>query len=334
MSAGKDTKGTVINIQHFCYNDGPGLRTVVFVKGCSLKCRWCGNPESISPVPQLAYEKRDCMGCDKCGLCLRSKFGKDYLERDDEGIVSLKEGAREFFDNESIKCCPAGALSVYGEEKTVAQVISEVDKDIPYYRGNGGGITVSGGEPLLQPEFTAELLKAAHAHGYSTAIETASNVPWENMAMVLPFVDTVLHDIKIFDTDRHRYFTGVDNKRILYNLKRAYKEFPNKTFIARTPIIHKVNDDDENIKATLDFILPYPNVVEYELLPYHKLGFGKYRALGQECPPDEFEAPSKERLEKLREVISEAFAYRDKINYLRGGNENECEGGQRAYKEA
>ena len=152
--------------------------------------------------------------------------------------------------------------------------------------------------------------------------------------MVLPFVDTVLHDIKIFDTDRHRYFTGVDNKRILYNLERAYNEFPNKTFIARTPIIHNVNDDDENIKATLDFILPHPNVVEYELLPYHKLGFGKYRALGQECPPDEFEAPSKERLEKLREVISEAFAYRDKINYLRGGNENECEGGQRAYKEA
>lgn len=334
MSAGKNTTGTVINIQHFCYNDGPGLRTVVFVKGCSLKCRWCGNPESISPKPQLAYERRDCMGCDKCGLCLKSQYGEKYLKKDEEGVILLNEGARDFWDKETIKRCPAGALSVYGEEKTVAQVISEVDRDIPFYRGNGGGITVSGGEPLLQPEFTAELLKAAHAHGYSTAIETAANVPWENMAMVLPFVDTVLHDIKLFDPDKHKSFTGVDNRRILENLKRAYEEFPNKTFITRTPIIHNVNDDDANIKATLDFIIPYPNVVEYELLPYHRLGFGKYRALGLECPPEEFEAPSKERLDRLRDLINKAFADRDQDKSLIGGKKNECESEQRAYKEA
>jgi len=307
LSVIKDISGTVINIQHYCYHDGPGVRTTVFVKGCSLKCKWCGNPESISPSIELAYDKKDCLGCEKCGRCLKEPFEQGLFNTDSEGLITLTDKARHHWDHSGIDRCPTKALYLYGEEKTVSQIIAEVDKDAPYYRRNGGGITVSGGEPLLQPDFTAELLKRAHEHGYTTAIETASNVPWESMEKVLPYADTVLHDIKLFDSARHKEWTGVGNERILANLEKAYKTFPEKRFITRTPIIHSVNDDDENINAILSFILPYKNVVEYELLPYHKLGIGKYNVLGLDYPLDKFEAPSEERLSQLRYRIKETL---------------------------
>ena len=303
-------KGKIINIQHFCYHDGPGIRTTVFLKGCSLRCKWCGNPESISQETELAYDRKECLGCKKCGICLKKPFEQGLFDVDEEGFITLGEKAKRSRDFSNIGLCPTKALYLYGEEKTVSQIMEDVDKDAPYYRKSGGGITVSGGEPLLQPDFTAELLKAAHAHGYTTAIETASNVPWENMEKVLPYADTVLHDIKIFDSQKHKQWTGSDNRRILYNLEKAYNTFPDKKFITRTPVIHNINDDDENINSILGFILPHKNVAEYELLPYHKLGVGKYNALGEEYALDKFEAPSKERLDELRKRIVNAFENR------------------------
>jgi pyruvate formate lyase activating enzyme len=159
----------------------------------------------------------------------------------------------------------------------------------------------------LQADFLAALLAGAHERGINTAIETASNVPWDFMAKVLPHVDTMLHDIKLTDPERHKKWCGADNTCIRANLKRAYETFPDIKFIARTPVIPGVNDDEEHIRATLAFIKPYQNVIDYELLPYHRFGEGKYGFLGRVYEMMDFTAPSPETLKRLQAIIDEAF---------------------------
>jgi len=209
-----------------------------------------------------------------------------------------------------VPVCPTNALYVFGEEMTVEQVLDEVEQDSSFYRESGGGMTVSGGECLLQADFLAALLAEAHERGINTAIETASNVQWDFMAKVLPHVDIVLHDIKLTDPERHKKWCGADNTRIRANLKRAYETFPDKKFIARTPVIPGVNDDEEHILATLEFIKPYKNVVDYELLPYHRFGEGKYEFLGAVYEMVDFTSPRPESLKRLRAIIDEAFGDR------------------------
>ena len=190
---------------------------------------------------------------------------------------------------------------------TVDEVLDEVEQDSSFYRESGGGMTLSGGECQMQADFSAALLEGAHRRGINTAIETASNVPWEFMAKVLPHVDTVLHDIKLTDPERHKTWTGVDNVRIRANLKRAYETFPDAKFVARTPLIPGVNDDEEHIRATLAFIRPHPNVIDYELLPYMRFGVSKYGFLGRVYEMQDFEPPTEEKLAALRAIIDEAF---------------------------
>ncbi|MCR5755415.1 MAG: glycyl-radical enzyme activating protein, partial [Acetatifactor sp.] len=183
--------GRVINIQHYCYHDGPGVRTTVFVKGCSLHCKWCGNPESISPNREFSFDRKECVGFKHCGKCAKAPFPEGMFtapENETSPPVISWEKAKEW-NPVCNSLCPTGALSTYGEDTTVGAVIDEVDQDYSFYVGSGGGITVSGGEPLLQPDFTSGLLELAHAHGYTTAIETAFNVPWANADKVLPHVD-------------------------------------------------------------------------------------------------------------------------------------------------
>ena len=173
-------------------------------------------------------------------------------------------------------------------------------------------MSLSGGECQLQADFSAALLAEAHKRGINTAIETASNVPWEFIAKVLPHVDVVLHDHKLPDPVRHKTWTGVDNKRILENLKRAYETFPDTTFIARTPLIPGVNDDEEHIRAVLAFIKPYKNVVDYELLPYMRFGESKYGYQGRVYEMQDFDPPSSGLLARLRAIIDDAFGRSDK----------------------
>jgi pyruvate formate lyase activating enzyme len=182
-----------------------------------------------------------------------------------------------------------------------------VAKDSAYFRTSGGGITISGGECMLQPDFTAALLKGAHERGFSTAIETACNVPWANIEKVLPHVDTMQHDHKLTDPERHKKWCGVSNERILANFKKAYETFPDIDFIARTPLIPGVNADEEHIRAVLAFIRPYKNVIDYELLPYHRFGSGKYEYLGKVYELADYKTPSDELVEHLRAIIDEAF---------------------------
>ena len=181
---------------------------------------------------------------------------------------------------ECASVCPTGALHLFGQAMTVDQVLDEVEQDGAFYRGSGGGITLSSGECLLQPDFGGALLGGAHERGINTAIETAGNVPWVFMAKVLPHVDIRLHDHKLTDPGRHKQWCGADNTRILANFKEAYETFPNTKFIARTPLIPGVNDDEDHVRAVLAFIRPHKNVIDYELLPYHRFGEGKDGFLG------------------------------------------------------
>jgi len=305
-------EGRVINIQHYCYHDGPGVRTTVFVKGCSLHCKWCGNPESIAPGKEFSFDKKECVGVKFCGKCLKAPFPEGMFtaaaNETDPPIISW-EKAKDW-KPEYNRLCPVGALSVYGEDTTVGAVMDEVDKDYSFYAGSGGGITVSGGEPLLQPDFTKGLLEVAHAHGYTTAIESAFNVPWQNVEQVLPHVDFVLHDIKLMDPVKHKEWTKVTNERALTNLEKAYTLYPDKKFIARTPLIPGVNDEEQAIDQVLDFILPHKNVIKYELMPYHRLGSGKYESLGLDYPMGDTPSVDPKHLAYLREKIENAFQKR------------------------
>ena len=301
--------GTVLNIQRYCSHDGPGIRTNVFLKGCSLRCKWCSNPESIRPKPELAYDPKSCIGKKECGLCLKPPFlyGAFYVVDGADDKIHVNWDLATDFDEETVALCPTAALYMFGKEMTVKEVIDEVIRDASFYTNTGGGITLSGGECLQQPDFSAALLEEAHNNGLNTAIETACNVPWAFVEKVLPHVDTMLHDHKLTIPERHKKWTGVDNKRVLENFKKAYETFPDIDFIARTPLIPGVNDDEEHIRAVLDFIRPYKNVIDYELLPYHRFGTAKYEFLGQVYELSDFTTPSDESVQRLQAIIDEAF---------------------------
>ena len=301
--------GLVLNIQHFCTHDGPGIRTTVFLKRCSLRCKWCSNPESIHPKPELAYDPKKCIGKKECGLCLKPPCpeGAFYTVEGADDRVHVNWDLAGECGEETVAVCPTGALHLFGQEMTVEQVLDEVEQDSTFYRESGGGITLSGGECLLQPAFSAALLAGAHQRGFTTAIETAGNVPWHFMEQVLPHVDTMLHDHKLTDPERHKKWCGADNRRILENYKKAYETFPDITFIARTPLIPGVNDNEEHIRAVLAFIRPHTNVVDYELLPYHRFGESKYGFLGRVYALADFQPPTLATVARLQAIIDEAF---------------------------
>jgi pyruvate formate lyase activating enzyme len=301
--------GTVLNIQRYCSHDGPGIRTTVFLKGCTLRCKWCSNPESIHLKPELAYDPKSCTGKKECGLCLKSPFpeGAFYVVDGADDRVRVNWDLAADCDEATVSLCPTDALTMFGKEMTVEEVLTEVEKDASFYRNSGGGMTLSGGECLMQPDFSAALLKGAHERGINTAIETAGNVPWSFVEKVLPHVDTMLHDHKLTNSERSKKWVGVGNERILENFKKAYEAFPDTEFIARTPLIPGVNDDEEHIRAVLAFIRPYKNVIDYELLPYMRFGLGKYDLLGEVYELQDFQPPSDESLKRLQSIIDEAF---------------------------
>jgi len=301
--------GRVLNIQRYCSHDGPGIRTTVFLKGCSLRCKWCGNPESIALKPELSYDPRKCTGKKACGVCLKPPFpeGAFYVVEGDDDKVKVNWHLAMECNEPLTSLCPTGALEMYGKNMTVNEVLDEVEKDASFYRSTGGGMTLSGGEIMLQPDFSAALLKGAHDRGMNTAIETACNAPWSFLENVLPHVDTMLHDHKLTNPERHKKWTGVSNERILANFKKAYESFPNIDFIARTPLIPGINADEEHIRSVLAFIRPYKNVIDYELLPYHRFGLGKYLLLGEVYELDDYKTPPDELVQHLQAIIDEAF---------------------------
>jgi len=269
--------GVITNIQVYSLHDGPGVRTLVFLKGCPLKCDWCCNPECIRKDTEVEfYESK----CTRCGACLKA-CPLSAINPD----LKLKSGAkidRSLCDEcgACVKACPAEALKLVGKVVSVDEVMEKVRKDKYFYLTSQGGLTVSGGEPLHQFEFARELLKKAHGENIHAAIETCGHVPWKNYEAVLPYLDLVLYDIKHMDPVKHKQMTGASNRLILSNLKRLSRS--GVPLIIRLPLIPGFNLDRDNIKQTGEFISKLKNVTEVNLMPFHQLGKDKYHRLGRE----------------------------------------------------
>ena len=275
-------QGTVFNIQKYSVHDGPGIRTIVFFKGCSLACRWCSNPESQSGAPELAYNAGRCLSLVKCGHCLpacphgsiaEGSDGKPFIDRSHCTGCSLP----------CVQACPAQGLLAYGQTRSVDEVLRVVEQDMAFYSRSGGGLTLSGGEPLLQDSFALALLREARKRRIKTAVETCGMVAPDVVREAASFLNHVLFDLKHMDAVVHKAQTGCSNARILDNFRILADDFPEVPVLARTPVIPGFNDTPEAIAAIADFVKPFGRI-RYELLPYHRLGTQKYHFLGREAP--------------------------------------------------
>ncbi|MEG1610421.1 MAG: glycyl-radical enzyme activating protein [Bilophila sp.] len=283
----KKVTGTVFNIQKYSVHDGPGIRTIVFTKGCPLACQWCSNPESQSTKPQVAYNEGRCIGVDKCGHCITAcPQGAITANPDVPSGQPLTIDRTKCASCDTLDCahaCPSKGLIIYGDTMTVDKALQAVEKDAIFYSRSGGGMTMSGGEPLMDAKFAIPLLREARLRRIKTAIETCGCVPWETLKEAAGFLNFVLFDIKHMDSAKHKEGTGVGNELILENLKKLLTEFPDLPVLVRTPIIPDFNDTDENARAIGEFLKGHANVT-YEALPYHRLGTQKYTFLGREYP--------------------------------------------------
>lgn len=289
------SQGIVFNIQRFSIHDGPGIRTTVFLKGCNNRCVWCHNPESYEKKPEFQYFPERCIGCGQCfSICVN-------------GVHAVINGARVLKRclctncGKCVEACYSGALEMAGRFMSADQVMEEVIKDKVYYGSSNGGVTFSGGEPLLQKDFLKELLLASKSQSIHTAVQTAGNYEWSILESVLPLIDFIMYDLKIYDNDKHVKYTGVGNTRILKNLKLLSET--DKVFAVRTPVIADINDSPEEISKIAETIKGFPGLLYYELIPYHNLGASKYRYLGKEYIYN-FSAPANEKLRLLANAAS------------------------------
>jgi len=275
--------GIVFNIQRYTIHDGPGIRTEIFMKGCPLRCKWCSNPESFKPIREVAVYRDKCIGLDECGFC------KKGCPKVKEGALVYKDGFISAVDRDicigCMKCaarCPADALKSWGDVMSVDDIMEPILADRSFYEKSGGGVTFSGGEPMMQPEFLKAALEECRRQGIHTCVESALLCKRETLDMILPLCDFFITDIKAMDDEVHKKYTGQSNKVILENIK--YVASKNIPLIIRIPVIPGVNDNDENMDATADFILNELNnrPVQIQLLRFKKLGEEKYKTIGLE----------------------------------------------------
>jgi pyruvate formate lyase activating enzyme len=278
------TLGTLFDLQRTSLHDGPGICTAVFLKGCPLRCAWCHNPESQARGRAISFRAEVCAACGACvQVCPHGAHTIVPLvsNHHPEAVhIYNRDLCKQC--GECAEACLYDALSVAGTEVTVAAVMDAVRKDIPYYQKSGGGLTITGGEPMLQPEFTLELLKAAKVEGIHTCLETCGWASQRAYQSVLPFVDLFLFDYKGTAPEAHRRWTGVSNELILANLDFLYRR--GAQIWLRCPLIPTINDSDEHLAALAALEQRYPNLAGIELLPYHNIGNSKYARYGMENP--------------------------------------------------
>ena len=291
----------VFDIQKFSVHDGPGIRTLIFMKGCPLRCRWCSNPESQNYHPEVALSESRCIGCGRC---------EDICPTD--AIIPLADGKIRIERSRCNNCgkcaevCPAKAIRLFGEYMSIHDVLRVVEEDSPFYWRSGGGITVSGGEPLLQAQFVNELLKECRHCGIDIAVEICGHAAWEDVRKVCTYADLIFYDIKHMDPSKHKAFTGVSNELILGNIERISKHFREIPIIVRTPIVPGFTDSEANIEDIVDFLKCVESLKKYELLSYHGFGEAKYNQLGRAYELSGLQPPSQEHMAKLIEIAQKA----------------------------
>jgi pyruvate formate lyase activating enzyme len=296
--------GIIFDIKKYAIHDGPGIRTTVFFKGCPLNCWWCHNPEGLDISAQVIYRKDRCIGCGECiNVC-------------PEGAIALSPSGVITDQCKCVHCgicvetCPAEARELIGREMSVDEVLEEIKKDILFYDQSGGGVTFSGGEPLMQPDFLLGLLDACGKLDIHRTVDTTGYADPELVLRVAERTELFLYDLKHMDSEKHRRYTGVPNEQILSNLESLAKQGANINI--RIPIIPGINSDDENIDRTGAFVSSLPGAYDVNILAYHSAAEGKYRNLGLEYPLSKILSPSKHKLEAVAKRL-EKFGSEVKI---------------------
>lgn len=292
--------GSVLRIERTSIHDGQGLRTVLFLKGCPLKCRWCSTPESQRTDPEKGYVLDRCV---KCGICVRSCL-EGALAMSEDGLKVLINAAKCKNCFVCVAKCPQNAFKKYGSIMSVREAIREISKDEIFFFHSGGGVTISGGEPLNQPDFVSEVLKECRELGIHTAIETSLHAPYENIETILPWLNVLYVDLKQMDQEFHKQWVGPDNSLILANIRRIDQANYPLEIIVRIPLIPGVNDSNSNLSATAEFCKSLKIIKGIELLAYHRLGMETYRNLGMDYPLQDLVPPSRERILERADFLS------------------------------
>jgi pyruvate formate lyase activating enzyme len=288
--------GLVFQFKRYSIHDGPGIRTTVFLKGCPLSCSWCHNPESISPLPQLMLLRNRCTGC---GECVRACPAGAI----DPGRPGKTDRTACILCGDCVGACPSGAREIAGRRVTADEVMSVVERDIPFYSESSGGVTFSGGEPLMQPEFLEDLLVRCRDMGIHTAVDTSCHAPREVMERIAGLADLMMCDIKLANDEQMLEYTGVRAGGILENIRTLAES--GRPFVLRMPVVPGVTDSPDNLRRTADFILKLPCSSVLELLPYHSSYRDKYGRLGLTVH-DSFTEDEGRRLQYVRETLDRA----------------------------
>lgn len=287
--------GLVFNIQKFSIHDGPGIRTIVFLKGCPLGCLWCSNPESQSTSQEIIFNPIKCIGCGRCLEVCPTGAAELHLKKDNSGAKKLCTVCKK-----CVEACPSAAREVVGIYMRLEDTMKEIENDIPFYQLSGGGVTLSGGEPLMQANFVSLLLKNCQEKGINTAVETAGYVEWESLKRVIQYVDLWLFDVKHMNSKKHKELTGVGNELILENISKlvALK----KEIIIRVPIVTGCQDSLEEVESIAEFAKSL-KIKEVHLLPYHSFGESKYRQLGKNYKLKGTTPPTESTIFRLKDII-------------------------------
>ncbi len=287
--------GTIFDIKRYAINDGPGIRTAVFFKGCPLKCWWCHNPEGQINQPQLMIRENRC------------KLSRACVDACPRGAISWNNGPSMDWEKcdqcgNCAEVCYTGGLELVGRNVSAAEVMAEIERDVPFYDQSGGGVTFTGGEPLAQSEFLQDLLQACREQHIHTAVDTSGYTSWEKFYAIVPLVDLFLFDVKLMDETRHIKYTSVSNTLILANLRKLADAGAH--IIVRIPLIPGVNDDDENIDLCGSALAKLPKFEGAEVMPYHDIGTAKYKALGMKYKLENIKPPTGEQVERVEAMLS------------------------------
>lgn len=297
-------KGLISRIQKYSINDGPGIRTTVFFKGCSMNCDWCSNPELINSSPEILSNYQICL---HCGACYEACKEEAILLDQGEYVIQT---SRCTMCGQCVEVCPVGARDPIGRYYSIDELVTALMKDQIFYAVSEGGVTFSGGEPTLQHKFIVSVAQELKKNNIHLALDTSGNTPWDHIEKLYDVIDLFLYDIKFIENDKHILYTGTSNEMILTNAKKL--SALDAEIIIRLVILPGLNDSAKEIADTLSFISQLDSVKQIDILPYHKFGVGKYRMLGRKFPLKDFKPPDRKTIERLKSEI-ESLGFRTSV---------------------